>query len=64
MDDRVTTHPLSVPDSDGDGKADYLDIDSDDDGVTDTIEGQSTNGFISPTGQDTDGDGVDDAYDV
>ena len=50
-------------DSDGDGVADYLDLDSDNDGIPDTVESQTTAGYIPPTNMDTDGDGVDDAYD-
>ena len=50
-------------DSDGDGVADYLDLDSDNDGIPDTVEAQTTAGYIPPTNMDTDGDGVDDAYD-
>ena len=54
---------LSLPNSDGRGPANYLDIDSDDDGITDNVEGQTTAGYILPTGTDTDGDGIDNAYD-
>jgi hypothetical protein len=54
---------LSIPNTDGTEKANYLDIDSDDDGITDNVEGQSTIGYILPTGVDIDGDGIDDAYD-
>ena len=50
-------------DTDGDGIADYLDLDSDNDGIPDTVEAQTTAGYIPPTNMDTDGDGVDDAYD-
>ena len=55
---------LPIPNTDGTGGPDYLDIDSDDDGIVDNIEGQSTGGYIPPTGTDTDGDGIDDAYDI
>ncbi|NPA90626.1 MAG: DUF11 domain-containing protein, partial [Chloroflexi bacterium] len=51
-------------DSDNDGHPDYLDIDADNDGIVDNIEGQTTAGYTAPTGNDTDGDGFDDAYDV
>jgi len=54
---------LSNPDTDSDGIVDYLDIDADNDGIVDNIEGQSTAGYTGPTGNDTDGDGWDDAYD-
>ncbi|MFM9972992.1 MAG: DUF4347 domain-containing protein, partial [Beijerinckiaceae bacterium] len=55
-------------DTDADGKADYRDIDSDDDGITDTIEAQTTTGFIAPSGvgiatTDSNNDGLDDVYD-
>jgi len=46
-------HPLARPDSDGDGTIDALDLDSDDDGVTDAREGRG----------DTDGDGIPDSLD-
>ncbi len=37
-------------DSDGDGIANYLDIDSDNDGIPDNVEAQTTNGYIQPSG--------------
>ncbi|MEJ1223916.1 gliding motility-associated C-terminal domain-containing protein [Sediminicola sp. 1XM1-17] len=49
-------------DSDGDGVPDYLDIDSDDDGIPDNVEAQSTAGYIPPSGQDNNGNGLDDNY--
>ncbi len=55
--------PLPVPDTDGDGNPNYLDIDADDDGIPDNIESQPTVGYIPPSGLDSDGDGLDDAYD-
>ena len=51
-------------DSDLDGVPDNLDIDSDNDGVPDNIEAQTDAGYVAPTGTDTDGDGLDDAYDT
>ncbi|WP_181040314.1 Ig-like domain-containing protein [Desulfobulbus oralis] len=51
-------------DSDGDGKADRLDIDSDNDGITDNVEAQATRGYKPPSGHDVDRDGLDDAYDA
>jgi hypothetical protein len=54
---------LILPNTDVTGPANYIDIDSDDDGVTDNVEGQSTNGYILPTGLDDDYDGIDNAYD-
>ena len=48
---------VSIRDSDQDGTADYLDLDSDNDGLADLAE----SGAI---GQDSDGDGIDDALDA
>jgi large repetitive protein len=56
--------PLSVPNTDGIGSADYIDIDSDNDGIVDNIEAQSSISYIAPSGSDTDGDGLDNAYDT
>ncbi len=57
--------PNSFPngDFDGDTRYNYLDIDSDNDGIVDNTEGQSTAGYIPPSGSDDDGDGIDNAYD-
>ncbi len=54
-------------DSDGDGRPDHLDIDKDNDGITDNVEAQTTAGYIAPSGQgtamiDLDSDGLDDNY--
>ncbi len=56
-------------DTDGDGRPDWLDIDSDNDGITDNVEAQTTAGYVEPDGvdtQDTSGspgaDGLDDVY--
>lgn len=49
--------------TDTDPYPDYLDIDSDDDGIPDNIEGQTTAGYKLPTLTDTDGDGIVDVYD-
>jgi len=57
-----TVHPL--PDTDLDGLENYIDIDSDADGIVDLIESQATTGTpIIPLGTDTDGDGIDNAFD-
>ncbi|MFT5244097.1 MAG: gliding motility-associated-like protein [Psychroserpens sp.] len=48
-------------DSDGDGVFDQLDIDSDNDGITDVIEAQGTT-FIGYTSVDSNNDGLSDAY--
>jgi gliding motility-associated-like protein len=49
-------------DSDNDSYADSLDLDSDNDGLPDNIEAQSTSGYIFPSGNDTDKNGLDDVY--
>lgn len=51
-------------DSDGDGLIDALDIDSDNDGITDNVEAQATAAYVAPSGNDADGDGLDDAYEA
>ena len=57
---------LAVPDTDGDGAKNYLDLDSDNDGISDVVESgvgltTDTNGVFR-TG-DSDGDGIDNAVD-
>ena len=59
----VMPGPLAIRSTDGDGKPDYLDIDSDNDGIPDNIEGQSTAGYLLPSLTDTDGDGLSNTYD-
>lgn len=54
----------SGPDSDGDGIQDHLDIDSDNDGITDTVEAQTTAGYVFAAGADSDGDGLDDNFET
>ncbi|RKN78139.1 T9SS type B sorting domain-containing protein [Ulvibacterium marinum] len=49
-------------DSDGDGFPDYLDIDSDNDGIPDNVEAQTTADYVAPSGEDTNANGLDDAY--
>lgn len=55
---------LTLRNSDGDPNPDYLDIDSDNDGIPDLIEGPATLQFKAPLGVDSDGDGIDDAFDT
>lgn len=54
---------LNLRNTDGNGNPDYLDIDSDDDGIPDNIEGMSTAGYLLPGTTDTDGDGLVNTYD-
>ncbi len=51
-------------DSDSDGVVDYLDLDTDNDGIPDYLEGVCSTcpTFASPSGNDTDGDGLLDIY--
>ncbi|MEM9078662.1 MAG: hypothetical protein AAGC43_16600, partial [Bacteroidota bacterium] len=53
---------LTPIDTDYDHIPDYLDIDSDNDGILDNVEAQPTKGFQAPCGEDTDGNGLDDHY--
>ncbi len=50
--------------SDNDIYPDYMDIDSDNDGIPDNVEAQTTSSYISPSLQDTNNNGVDDAYEI
>ncbi|MEQ8583844.1 MAG: T9SS type A sorting domain-containing protein [Marinoscillum sp.] len=59
---------LSSPaNTDGTGLPDYLDTDSDDDGILDSIESNDLNrdgiADTTPSGSDTDGDGLDNTFD-
>ena len=54
---------LSLRNSDADIYPDYLDIDADNDGIPDNIEGLSTVGYKLPATTDTDGDGIANTYD-
>ncbi|MEM7532460.1 MAG: SdrD B-like domain-containing protein [Chloroflexota bacterium] len=55
--------PLPLPNTDASGAANWLDIDADDDGIPDNVEAQTTAGYFPPSGNDIDGDGLDDTYD-
>lgn len=55
---------LNLYNTDGRGQPDYLDIDADDDGIPDNIEGQTTAGYKFPAYADSDNDGIDNAYDA
>ncbi|MEO0471877.1 MAG: hypothetical protein AAF206_19785, partial [Bacteroidota bacterium] len=72
----VTGNPISPVDTEWDGVADYLDSDSDEDGIADSIEGHDTNGDGLVDGNDSpnadtglsgagdnDGDGILNGFD-
>ncbi len=61
---KLSTNSICNPDPDGDGVTNSLDLDSDNDGIPDNIEAQTTTGYIAPTGMDADNDGLDNAYDA
>ena len=51
----------TIPSSDSDSKPDYLDIDSDGDGIVDVIEAQPTDSYTAPN-ETVDVNGIDTAY--
>ena len=53
----------SIADTDGDDVPDFLDIDSDNDGLYDNYEAQTTASYTAPGSGDSDGDGLLNAYD-
>jgi uncharacterized repeat protein (TIGR01451 family) len=54
---------ITIPNTDGTGRTNPNDIDSDDDGIPDNVEGLTTIGYLLPSGTDTDLDGIDNSYD-
>ncbi len=54
---------LTLRNTDGVGNPNYIDIDADDDGIPDNVEGLSTTGYQFPLYLDTDNDGLDNRYD-
>ncbi len=53
---------LDPVNNDNDSNPNYRDLDSDNDGIPDNVEAQPTFEYVPPTGNDTDNDGLDDAY--
>lgn len=53
---------LNLPNTDGTGRANPYDIDSDNDGIPDNVEGQTTLGYLLPSGLDSNNDGIDNSY--
>ncbi|WP_077402459.1 hypothetical protein [Cellulophaga omnivescoria] len=47
-DDATAASPLPIPNTDGTGGPNYLDIDADDDGIPDNVEAQTTASYIAP----------------
>lgn len=63
--DLLLIAPLAITNTDGSGNPNYIDTDSDADGITDNREGQTTAGFTVIAGfADSDGDGIANQYDV
>ncbi|MGH1387562.1 MAG: gliding motility-associated C-terminal domain-containing protein, partial [Kordia sp.] len=60
-DNTAGTIPANTDTNVNDGP-DYLDIDADDDGIPDNVEGQSTGSYTAPSGIDNNNNGIDDAY--
>lgn len=54
----------NATDTDGDGNPNYLDLDADNDGISDSIEAQNALAIIAASGIDTDGNGLDDAFET
>lgn len=66
LDDPTETQPLPTGDADGDGNPDYLDLDSDNDGIPDVREAGGLdvdNDGVLDTILDTDNDGLADSVD-
>ncbi|CAA6822264.1 MAG: internalin, putative [uncultured Sulfurovum sp.] len=47
---RITSVCGAYRDTDNDGIKDHLDLDSDNDGIPDNVEGQTTHGYVAPSG--------------
>lgn len=55
---------ICIEDQDLDGIPNHYDLDVDNDGIPDNIEAQRSTSYIPPSGIDSDGNGLDDAYEV
>ncbi|MCW3082569.1 Ig-like domain-containing protein [Segetibacter sp.] len=55
---------LNLNNTDLRGQPDFMDIDSDDDGISDNVEGQPTGSYVVPHDADTDNDGLANVYDI
>ena len=63
--DPLTTAALPIPNTDANGNPNYIDVDSDDDGLDDTLEGLTTPAYATPPiVSDNDGDGIIDFWDI
>ncbi len=51
-----------VFDFDADGLPNHLDLDADNDGIPDNVEGQLTQTYLLPSNMDINNDGIDDSY--
>ena len=59
----ISTESLRLCDADEDGVFNHLDLDTDNDGIPDNIEAQSTTGYTAPGSfTDANSDGVNDVY--
>ncbi|MEJ7626331.1 MAG: T9SS type A sorting domain-containing protein [Ferruginibacter sp.] len=54
---------LTLTNTDTRGNPNYIDIDADDDGIPDNVEGQTTASYLLPVYLDNDNDGLDNSYD-
>jgi len=63
--DNLNSNPLTIPNTDGHGNPDYIDMDADNDGLDDTLEGLITGATTTPTTySDVDNDGIIDFWDT
>lgn len=61
-DGRYDGNPTTL-NPDADAKFNFLDLDDDNDGITDNVEGQTTDDYVLPAAADLDGDGLANVYD-